>query len=204
MARLKSKWNQKNRERTPEQIASAVSSNIWLLAAEGCLNMENYGFETNTQSQRLDVISEYLAFSLHLVDRMTYGELEEEERVRFINALGVCLANLLYENRMDANGPGDHRKVFITLLNERMDEYSDCSYDKEEGPGFNLKRIFGTNVMKVMGAKDNKWIPDYIIDAESPKVIKGINRVMTGMGDSLDDASFDMPPLPESGTWGEG
>jgi hypothetical protein len=85
-----------------------------------------------------------------------------------------------------------------------MDEYSDCSYDKKEGPGFNLKRIFGNNVMKVMGAKDNKWIPDYVIDVESPKVIKGINRVMTGMGDSLEDANFDMPPLPESGTWGEG
>ena len=80
MARLKAKWNQKNRERTPEQIASAVGFNTWLLAAEACLNHENEGFETNSQSQRLDVISEYLAFSLHLVDRMTFGELEEEER----------------------------------------------------------------------------------------------------------------------------
>ena len=203
MARLKAKWNQKNRERTPEQIASAISSNVWLLAADGCLNLENEGFETNTHSQRLDVISEFLAFSLHIVDRMTHGELEEDERVRFINALGVALANLIQSNRIDANGPGEYRNAFVDLLNERMDEYSECAYDEETGPGFSLKRIFGTRVMDVMGEKDKKWIPDYVIDAESPKVIKGIKRVMLGMGDSLDEADFGMPPIPEGGTWGD-
>ena len=204
MARLKAKWNQKNRERTPEQIASAIGFNTWLLAAEACLNHENEGFETTSQSQRLDVISEYLAFSLHLVDRMTFGELEEEERVRFINALGVHLATLIQSNRIDATGPGEYRTAFVELLNVRMDEYSECSYDKNAGPGFNLKRILGNHVMSVMGEKDQKWIPDYVIDVESPKIIKGINRVMNGMGDSLEDANFEMPPIPEGGTWGEG
>ncbi len=203
MAKLKAKWNLKDRERTPEQIASAVSSNIWLLAADGCLNLENEGFETNTQSQRLDVISEFLAFSLHLVDRMTYGELEEQERVRFINALGVCLANLLQSNRIDANGPGEYRKEFINLLNERMDEYSECEYTQDSGPGFSLRRIFGNHVMQVMGEKDNKWIPDYVMDMEAPKVVKGLNRVMLGMGESLDESDFGMPPIPEGGTWGD-
>ena len=203
MARLKAKWNQKNRERTPEQIASAVSSNIWLLAADGCLNLENEGFETNTQSQRLDVISEFLAFSLHVVDRMTYGELEEQDRVRFINALGLCLANLLYENRLDADGPGDHRNVFIRLLNDRMDEYSECEYEQDVGPGFSLKRIFGNHVMQVMGEMDKKWIPDYVMDAETPKVMSGLKRVMNGMGDSLEEADFGMPEIPKGGTWGD-
>lgn len=204
MARLKAKWNQKNRERTPEQIASAVSFNIWLLAADGCLNLENEGFETSTQSQRLDVISEYLAFSLHLVDRMTFGELEEEERVRFINALGVSLANHIQSNRTDSDGQGEYRNQFVALLNERMDEYSECSYDQDTGPGFSLKRILGNHVMERMGDKDKKWIPDYVIDVEAPKIIKGINRVMLGMGDSLDEANFEMPPIPQGGTWGEG
>lgn len=203
MARLKAKWNQKNRERTPEQIASVVGSNVWLLAADGCLSLENEGFETNTQSQRLDVIAEFLAFSLHVVDRMTYGELEEEERVRFINALGVRLAGFIQENRIDANGPGEYRNDFVAILNTRMDEYSECSYDAETGPGFSLKRIFGNHVMQVMGDKDNKWIPDYVMDAETPKVLAGLKRVMHGMGDSLDEADFGMPPIPENGTWGD-
>ena len=204
MARLKAKWNQKNHTRTPEQIASAVGFNIWLLAAEACLNLENEGFETSTQSQRLDVISEFLAFSLHLVDRLTYGELDEEERVRFINSLGVSLSATVQSNRVDASGAGEYRTAFVELLNQRIDEYSDCSYDQETGPGFSLKRILGTHVMHAMGAKDNKWIPDYVIDAESPKIIKGVNRVMKGMGDSIDEADFDMPIIPQGGTWGDG
>jgi hypothetical protein len=204
MARLKATWNQKNQTRTPEQIASAVGFNIWLLAAEACLNLENEGFETTTQSQRLDVISEFLAFSLHLVDRLTYGELDEEERVRFINSLGVSLAATVQSNRVDANGAGEYRTAFVELLNQRIEEYSDCSYDQETGPGFSLKRILGTHVMHAMGAKDNKWIPDYVIDAESPKIIKGVNRVMKGMGDSIDEADFDMPIIPQGGTWGDG
>lgn len=204
MARLKATWNQKNQTRTPEQIASAVGFNIWLLAAEACLNLENEGFETTTQSQRLDVISEFLAFSLHLVDRLTYGELDEEERVRFINSLGVSLAATVQSNRVDANGAGEYRTAFVELLNQRIEEYSDCLYDQETGPGFSLKRILGTHVMHAMGAKDNKWIPDYVIDAESPKIIKGVNRVMKGMGDSIDEADFDMPIIPQGGTWGDG
>jgi hypothetical protein len=204
MARLKATWNQKNQTRTPEQIASAVGFNIWLLAAEACLNLENEGFETTSQSQRLDVISEFLAFSLHLVDRLTYGELDEEERVRFINSLGVSLAATVQSNRVDANGAGEYRTAFVELLNQRIEEYSDCSYDQETGPGFSLKRILGTHVMHAMGAKDNKWIPDYVIDAESPKIIKGVNRVMKGMGDSIDEADFDMPIIPQGGTWGDG
>ena len=203
MARLKAKWNQKNRTRTPEQIASAIGFNIWLLAAEACLNLENEGFETNTQSQRLDVISEFLAFSLHLVDRMTFGELDEEERIRFINALGVSLATTVQSNRVDADGAGEYRTQFVELLNSRMDEYSECSYDQDSGPGFSLKRILGTHVMHAMGAKDNKWIPDYVIDAESPKIIKGIKRVMLGMGASMDQADYGMPEIPHVGTWGD-
>ena len=204
MARLKVKWNQKNARKSPEQIASAVGFNIWLLAADGCLSLENEGFETTSQSQRLDVISEYLAFCLHVVDRMTYGELKEDERVCFINALGVRLANLVQSNRVDSNGPGQYRNQFVALLNQRMDEYSECRYDQETGPGFSLKRILANHVMARMGAKDKKWIPDYVIDVEAPKMIKGLRRVMQGMGDSLDEADFARPSIPESGVWGEG
>ena len=204
MARLKANWNQKNRQRSPEQIASAIGFNLWLLAADGCLNLENEGFETTSQSQRLDVISEYLAFCLHVVDRMTYGELEEDERVRFINALGIKLADLVQSNRIDSDGPGQYRNRFVALLNQRMDEYSECRYDRKSGPGFSLKRILANHVMAVMGAKDKKWIPDYVIDAEAPKMVKGLRRVMQGMGDSLNEADFAMPAIPENGVWGEG
>ena len=75
MARLKTKWNLKDRKRTPEEIASVIGFNLWVLAGDSCLFLENEGFETKTQSQRLDVIAEFAAFGAHIADRMVFDDM---------------------------------------------------------------------------------------------------------------------------------
>ena len=203
MARLKSKWNLQDRQRTPEEIASVVAFNLWVLAADSCLFLENEGFETQTQSQRLDVIAEFGAFGAHVADRMVFDSMTASEREQFINSLGQHLANTMQSNREEAYGAGDYRKDFIDLLNERMDEYSECSYTSEHGPGFPMRRLAGNHVQAVMGEKDNKWIPDYLIDSEIPKLLLGLKKVFRGQETSLSEADFSPPPIPESGVWGE-
>ena len=59
MARLKTKWNQADRKRKPEEIAGVIGFNLWVLAGEACLYLENEGFETASRFQRLDVIAEF-------------------------------------------------------------------------------------------------------------------------------------------------
>ncbi len=203
MARLKSKWNLQDRQRTPEEIASVVAFNLWVLAADSCLFLENEGFETQTQSQRLDVIAEFGAFGAHVADRMVFDSMTASEREQFINSLGQHLANTMQSNREETCGAGDYRKDFIDLLNERMDEYSECSYTSEHGPGFPMRRLAGNHVQAVMGEKDNKWIPDYVIDSEIPKLLLGLKKVFRGQETSLSGADFSPPPIPESGVWGE-
>ena len=203
MARLKSKWNLQDRQRTPEEIASVVAFNLWVLAADSCLFLENEGFETQTQSQRLDVIAEFGAFGAHVADRMVFDSMTASEREQFINSLGQHLANTMQSNREEACGAGDYRKDFIDLLNERMGEYSECSYTSEHGPGFPMRRLAGNHVQAVMGEKDNKWIPDYVIDSEIPKLLLGLKKVFRGQETSLSEADFSPPPIPESGVWGE-
>ena len=112
MARLKTKWNQKDRQRTPEEIASVIGFNLWVLAGEACLFLENEGFETRSH-------------------------------------------------------------------------------------------FAGNYVQAVMGEKDNKWIPDYVIDSEIPKLLLALKRVFKGQHSSLSEADFAPPPIPESGVWGE-
>ncbi len=46
MVRLRTRWNLKDRERSLEAIASAVGVNIWRIAGEALLSLENEGFET--------------------------------------------------------------------------------------------------------------------------------------------------------------
>ena len=203
MARLKTKWNQARRQRTPKEIASVISANLWMLAADSCLFLENEGFETNTQSQRLDVIAEFVAFGAHIADRMVFDDMTVVEREIFINSLGQYLANTMQMNREDIHGVGEYRKDFIILINDRMSEYSECSYTHDDGPSFSMRRLAGNHVQAIMGEKDNKWIPDYVIDSEIPKLLIGLKRVFKGQSASLNDADFAPPPIPKSGVWGE-
>jgi hypothetical protein len=202
MARLKTKWNQADRKRKPEEIAGVIGFNLWVLAAESCLFLENEGFETASRFQRLDVIGEFISFGAHVADRMVFAEMTAGEREIFINALGQHLADTMQSNRSDVK-VGEYRSDFINLLNERMNEYSDCNYTEQDGPSFSMRRIAGNHVRDVMGDKDNKWIPDYVIDSEIPKHLLAIKRVFKGQSPSLNEADFEAPPIPESGVWGE-
>ena len=108
----------------------------------------------------------------------------------------------MQSNRADVQ-EGEYRKDFINLLNERMGEYSECGFTNEDGPSFSMRRIAGNKVRDVMGDKDNKWIPDYVIDSEIPKMLLALKRVFKGQSPSLSEADFAPPPIPESGVWGE-
>ena len=202
MARLKTKWNQADRKRKPEEIAGVIGFNLWVLAGESCLYLENEGFETVSRFQRLDVMAEFIAFGAHVADRMVFDEMTATEREIFINALGQHLADTMQSNRADIE-EGDYRSDFINLLNERMNEYSECSYSHADGPSFSMRRMAGTYVQEVMGDKDNKWIPDYVIDSEIPKILLALKRVFKGQHPSLSEAEFAPPPIPDSGVWGE-
>lgn len=204
MARLKTKWNQADKKRTPQDIASVVGANLWTISADSCLFLENEGFETNSQSQRLDVIAEFVAFGAHIADRMLLEDKTTEERDLFINALGQHLADTMQMNREDLHGDDEFRKQFINHLNNRMDEYSECRYTKIDGPSFSMRRILGNHVQAVMGEKDNKWIPDYVIDSEIPKLLLGLKRVFKGQSSLLSEAEIISTSVPKSGVWGEG
>jgi len=56
--RLKTKWSNKDRERSPKELASALAFTIWRIGMEGVLNLENEGFQTESQSQRMDITAE--------------------------------------------------------------------------------------------------------------------------------------------------
>lgn len=201
MARLKTKWQQKGRQRGIGDLASVMSVNIWRIASEALLNLENEGFETVSHSQRLDIIGEFVVFLLHMVDRLLYERYDDEQRREFLTTLALHLSELVQDNRVDANGPGDYREPFIAFLNARMDDYSGCSYSPQEGPGFTLRRLVGEYVRDRFGPKDRKWIPDYVIDVEVPKAMAALTQALDGV---LGAGPRHKPPVPQGGVWGEG
>ena len=182
MVRLKTRWNQKDRPRRFGETGGAVAVSLWKLAAASVLNLENEGFETSTNSQRLDVIGEFLACSIHLVDRLAYTTgLHEEKRRRLVSAVAARSIEIMCENREGVGDEYDVEKKMIGLINQRSDEYADCNFDAVEGPSFTMRRILGGHIQCLMGEKDSKWIPDYVIAAEAPEIFKGLKRTVQAL-----------------------
>jgi hypothetical protein len=175
--RVKSKWNLKDKQRSLSETGGAMAFILWRIAQQGVLNLENEGFQTDTNAQRLDIIAEFLAFLVHLVDRMTSDDLGQNERVEFITSLARHLADNMQQNRTDAEGKGEYRQTLVSLLNERATDYAEFSFTDNE-PGFAFRRYFGENVRAVMGAKDNKWITDQVMDIEVPEALKPLSKAL--------------------------
>ena len=175
--RVKSKWNLKDRERSLSETGGAMAFILWRIAQQGVLNLENEGFQTDTNAQRLDIIAEFLAFLVHLVDRMTADRLDQAERQELITALALHLADTMQENRTDAQGKGDYRKPLVSLLNKRAADYADFSFDGN-APGFACRRYFGEHVRAVVGARDNQWVTDQVMDIEVPEALKPLNKAV--------------------------
>ncbi len=175
--RVKSKWSDKGRQRSLDEIGGAAAFILWRIAQQGTLNLENEGFQTDSNAQRLDVIAEFLAFLVHLADRLKADELGQQERQEFITSLARHLADQMQINRADLQGKGDYRGELIGLLNERGADYAEFSMPDGE-PGYAMKRYFGEHVREVMGEKDNQWITDYVMDAEVPEAMKPLHKAL--------------------------
>ena len=111
--RIRSHWNDK--EKTFAGRGSRSAGIYRMAYSRGCLlNLENEGFQTDTQSQRLDVLQEFCAFLIHVTDRMVHESMNDEQRQRFIVELALKMADTYHDNRVDAEGRGqDFRQAFI-------------------------------------------------------------------------------------------
>ena len=174
--RVKSRWNKKDKTHSVEDIAGALAFIIWRIATNGVLSMENAGFQTETQVQRLNIIAEFLAFAIHVADRMTIERFDEEQRVRFMTELAQKSAKHMEDNKRDIIGPGEYRQAFIDLLNQRMSDYAEFGYSEDEGPSFGMKRFFGDQVIPCFKGDDQKWASSQVMDIEAPEILIHLKR----------------------------
>ena len=194
--RIRSRWKNKGRARTLEENAGALAFIEWRIAGKALLNLENEGFQTDTQMQRLDVLQELTAFLVHVTDRLVHGDLDEEQRRKFIVALALKIADTYHDNRVDVEGRGqDFRPGFIEVLNQRMADYAEFSFDDGE-PGYAFKRYLGECVTNTMGEKDRKWISDQVMEIEIPEMMKTLKK---GLKDLFETGRAEQAPAAQVG-----
>ncbi len=182
--RLRTRWHRSERNRqgaarpkTLDSLSSAAAINIWKLAKDSFLHMEKEGFSFPEDRQAIDVIAEFSVYLLHIIDRMIYRKLPEEERGALINGIAAQLVETIVANKTDLLGPGDYRGDFIECLNDRLGNYAECSFD-EAGPGYDFKRYLGQKVAEVMAASDDRWALEQVMDIEAPEMAEKIRPVV--------------------------
>lgn len=175
--RVKTRWNVKDKERSIDQTASVLAFNIWRIGANAVLELENDGFQTDTQKQRLDVIAEFLVFLLHSTDRLVYGRIDDEQRQGLINALAQHLVRILRENAEDLPDSKGYVEQFVARINTLSDEYAEFGFTDGE-PSFGYLRFFADRVAGAMGPRDNKWILDHVMTLEAPNALSTLNMAL--------------------------
>ena len=188
--RIRSRWNNKKKERSLEEVAGALAFIEWRIAGNALLDLENEGFQTDTQSQRLDVLQEFCAFLIHVTDRLVHDIMNEEERQRFIVALALKTADTYHDNRLDSDaGDKDFRQLFIETLNARMADYAEFVFEDRK-PGYAFKRYLGEAVTGRMGDRDRKWISDQVMEIEVPDMLKTLEK---GLKDLFGSGNTETP-----------
>jgi hypothetical protein len=163
-------------EKTIEQRASVVSFNLWKVAQEMYRHMVKEDFKFASGDQVAALISEVLAFLIQIADRLVYGQLSEEDRQKFITALGLQLADALQDNLTDLHGAADYKTPFIRTLNSRFGDYAEFDF-KSGNPGYGFVRYFGEKAADVLGP-DNKWVIEHVMEIEAPDAVKAVKKLV--------------------------
>ena len=176
VVRLKTNWNLDKGVRTHSDTASVVSTNIWRIITGSLLNMENEGFATESNSQRLDILSEFAAYAIHLLDRYMYHSSRASERQKIVSQTAQHLGGIIQDNRLDTKATPNRNTPFLGLLNDRTDKYSECKYDGE--PGFDMRRVLGDYVSEIMRGDNRKWTTTYILDIAAYDIHSNLVKVL--------------------------
>jgi hypothetical protein len=178
MARIRTRWHNKQKPKSIETIAGAMGMNIWKMASGTATKMYNEGFNFKSNSQLLDLIGEFVIFLVQLSDRIAYEELDAEQRQRFTQALAAHLVGTMVENQIEELGPGDgYQQAFIEKLNQRLDGYAEFSVVGGD-PSYQMLRYLGTLADQVMGGSDNKWVIEHVMEVEAPVLVKQLKEGM--------------------------
>ena len=184
--RIKSRWHVSSRNQSrPKYLddhASALAFIAWRLSLEGARELHGEGYDYLGDHERIAVITEFAAFLLQCVDRQAYGRLQDRSREYLINALAHRLAEQMQDNLTDIAGPGNYRAPFITTLNEILAEYGRTAF-ADDGPEFDNLRVFGANVLNIMGeTQTNRWVIDQIMQVDGPDVYEKIRDAYNNLG----------------------
>lgn len=176
LALVKTRWRKKG-ARTLAERAGVIGTNLWKVSLEVFKHMEKEGFRFGSDRLVTDVLAEFIAFLVQLVDRAVYGRLDEAGRAALIGEVVGHLAATMENNQRDLLGPGEYRKAFIGHINGRFAEYAGFEYAGDE-PSYACLRFFAGKVADAMAGGDNRWVVEQMMDIEAPEMVRVVRKLV--------------------------
>ncbi|MGZ9090192.1 MAG: hypothetical protein ACXW3T_01040 [Rhodoplanes sp.] len=173
---VKTRWRKKG-ARTLAERAGVIGANVWKISLEIFKHMEKEGFRFGSDRLVTDVLSEFIAFLIQLVDRAAHGKLSDADRATLVGDVARHLAATMENNQRDLFGPGEYRGPFIDLLNTRFEAYATFEYARGE-PDYSCLRCFAANVDDVMARGENKWVVQQMMEIEAPEMVRVIKKLV--------------------------
>lgn len=181
VTRTRDKWKKGSEPKSLEENAVALAYIIWQLALNGAKKLHSEDFRYDTDDQRIRVIEEYLAYLVHLSDRMVFDTLDYEERCIFVSTLAAAVARHLQRNKEEITGRGSYREDFLDMVNARCEEYAFCSMTAD-GPGYQMLKGIGSKIQTIMGSdQTNKWVIDQVMGIEAPDMFERLKKSLTNL-----------------------
>jgi hypothetical protein len=182
--RIRSHFHRRAGERSMPELASVVAALGWTLSQNAIRNMRKADFDIDVGRPYFDFVCEYLAFVVHVTDRIAHRMLDADRRVEFTTALARRLAGIIEDNRemlIAETASGECQRHFVALVNERAGDYAEFGYDEKEGPDFAFCRYFASCLLAVVPKKDHTWLHDQVMDIEAPDAVKTLQRTLEGL-----------------------
>lgn len=199
--RVKSRWFKTETPKSASEIAGAAAFIVWRVAQNALKNMRNARFELPPGAPYFAFLAEFLVFLTLVADRIAHRLRDGAWRVEFTTALANRVGEILADNEsglLGMNAPGECKRRFIALVNERSADYSECGWS-DDGPDYAFIRCLGHRVADVMEGHERTWAVSQVIDSEAPDTVATLQRAMEG----LLDATPARPPRDQAASRGE-
>ena len=170
IALVKTRWRKKG-PRTAAERAGVIGANVWKVAVEIFRHMEKEGFRFASDRMVTDVLAECIAFLIQVAERAAQARLADADRATLVQEVALHVAHTFENNQQDLFGPGEYRKAFIDLLNERFAAYATFEFDGGQ-PGYPCLRYFASRIAEAMAGADNKWVLEQVLDIEAPEMAR--------------------------------
>lgn len=181
--RIKSQWFREDAQKGAADVASAAAFIVWRVAQNALKNMRNAGYGLPPGAPYFAFLSEFLAFLVAAADRIAYQRRDAEWRVEFTTATANRVGETLAGNEADLLGadPGESKRRFIALVNERAADYADYGWS-DAGPDYGFIRGFGHFISDTLPeADDRSWAISQVIEVEAPEGIEMLQKAMAGL-----------------------